>query len=89
MAETIFTQKKPSLAALALLGTGSPRDQDMLYGSIRAVSPEKETIIGLQNKLIYMMNVLQSSDVNPTSQAQNGVKDLLDVVMNLKVRLKK
>jgi hypothetical protein len=36
-----------------------------------------------------MMNVLQSADVNPTSQAQNGVKDLLDVVMNLKVRLKK
>ena len=89
MAETIFTQKKPSLAALALLGTGSPSDQDVLYGSIRAVSPEKETIIGLQNKLIYMMNVLQSADVNPTSQAQNGVKDLLDVAVILKVRWNK
>ena len=72
MAENIVTQKKPSLTTLALLGTGSPRDQDVLYGSIRAVSPEKETIIGLQNKLIYMMNVLQSADINPTSQAQNG-----------------
>ena len=89
MAEAIFTQKKPSLAALALLGTGSPRDQDILYGSIRAVSPEKETIIGLQNKLIYMMNVLQSADVNPTSQAQNGVKNLLDVAVILKVRWNK
>jgi hypothetical protein len=89
MAENIVTQKKPSLTTLALLGTGSPRDQDVLYGSIRAVSPEKETIIGLQNKLIYMMNVLQSADINPTSQAQNGVKYLLDVVVTLKVRLNK
>jgi hypothetical protein len=36
-----------------------------------------------------MMNVLQSADVNPTSQAQNGVKDLLDAAVILKARWKK
>jgi hypothetical protein len=89
MAETITSQKKISSTTLALLGTGNPRDQDVLYGSIRVVSPEKETIIGLQNKLIYMINVLQSADVNPTSQAQTGVRDLLDIVAILKVRWNK
>ena len=61
----------------------------MLYGSIRAVSSQRETIVGLQNKLIYMMNILQSADVNPTSQAQESINDLLSVVMDLKVRLEK
>tara|TARA_X000001036_G_scaffold394841_1_gene395415 strand:- start:478 stop:789 length:312 start_codon:yes stop_codon:yes gene_type:complete len=89
MVEIITSNKTISTAHLTLLGSGTPRDQDILYGSIRAVSSEKETIIGLQNKFIYMINVLQSADVNPTSQAQEGVKYLLDVAMDLKVRFNK
>ena len=89
MAETITSQKSISTSNLALLGFDKPHHQNVLYGSIRAVSSERETIIGLQNKLIYMINILQSADVNPTSQAQKSINDLLSVVMDLKVRLKK
>ena len=89
MAEIITSQKSISASNLALLGSDKPRDQNVLYGSIKAISSERETIVGLQNKLIYMLNVLQSADVHPTSQAQESINDLLSVVMDLKVRLKK
>ena len=89
MAEMITSQKSISASNLALLGSDKPHDQNVLYGSIRAVSSQRETIVGLQNKLIYMMNILQSADVNPTSQAQESINDLLSVVMDLKVRLEK
>ena len=89
MAETITSQKSISTSNLALLGFDKPHDQNVLYGSIRAISSERETIVGLQNKLIYMMNVLQSADVNPTSQAQEGINNLLSIVMDLKVRFNK
>ena len=88
MAEIITSQKSISASNLALLGSDKPRDQNVLYGSIKAISSERETIVGLQNKLIYMLNVLQSSDVHPTSQAQESINDLLSVVMDLKARLK-
>ena len=39
---------------MALRGTGEPDDQDVLYGSITAVPPERETIVGLQDKFLYL-----------------------------------
>jgi photosystem II stability/assembly factor-like uncharacterized protein len=59
-----------------LRGSGLPGNPDLLYGSITAVSPDKETIVGLQNKFLYLMNVLQSAEVRPTQQAIAGVRAL-------------
>ena len=39
---------------MALRGNGEPGDQDVLYGSITAVPAERETIVGLQQKFLYM-----------------------------------
>lgn len=58
----------------ALRGKGSPGDQDLLYGSIYHTDPEEETVVALQEKFIYLMNLLQGADVRPTNQAMEGVK---------------
>lgn len=54
---------------LALRGEGSPENADVMYGSITESPIEKETIVGLQDKLLYLMAVLQSVEAKPT-QAQ-------------------
>lgn len=84
--EAIDEQNSPSKQALALRGNGNPSDQDTMYGSIRLTPIERESLVSLQNKFIYMMNVLQASDVMPTMQSQKGVKDLLESVEGLKAR---
>lgn len=53
---------------MALRGNGEPGDQDVLYGSITAVPAERETIVGLQQKFLYMLTLLQGADVEPTPQ---------------------
>ena len=60
----------------ALRGPGVPGDQDILYGSITAVPSEKETVVGLQNKFLFMLNLLQGADARPTSQAEEAVPEL-------------
>ncbi|MCB0716893.1 MAG: glycoside hydrolase [Bacteroidetes bacterium] len=60
----------------ALRGRGLPGDEDIVYGSIYAVDPSEETVVGLQQKLIYMINVLQAADVRPTIQARRAVEQL-------------
>jgi hypothetical protein len=62
-------------------GEGAPEDPDTLYGSVRESPPEKETVVGLQEKFLYMLKLLQQSDARPTSQA-------LDAVAKLKERLR-
>ncbi len=54
---------------LALRGEGSPENPDVMYGSISDTPIEKETIVGLQYKLLYMTTVLQNVEAKPT-QAQ-------------------
>ncbi|NQW28455.1 MAG: glycoside hydrolase [Flammeovirgaceae bacterium] len=87
--EAIDEQKNPSPLALALRGKGSSSDQDVLYGSIRATAIANETLVNLQDKFIYMINVLQSADAMPTSQVQKGMKDLLETAEALEARWKK
>ena len=60
----------------ALRGVGLPRDGDMLYGSIREDSKDQESIVGLQQKLLYMLVVLQSADARPTDSAIQAVEKL-------------
>jgi hypothetical protein len=71
---------------LALRGTGQPGDQDVLYGSITAVPSERETIVGLQNKFLYMVTLLQGADAKPTPQALAAVAELQRTLAALKAR---
>ncbi|MCU0380069.1 MAG: hypothetical protein MUE58_02670 [Chitinophagaceae bacterium] len=60
----------------SLRGSGAPGYGDILYGSIRETSPDKETIVGLQDKMLYLLSVLQSADAHPTTQAMHAVERL-------------
>ena len=71
---------------MALRGTGEPDDEDVLYGSITAVTPERETIVGLQQKFLYMLNLLQGADARPTPQALAAVAHLQKTLAAVKER---
>jgi photosystem II stability/assembly factor-like uncharacterized protein len=60
----------------ALRGVGAPGDPDILYGSIYQTSADEETIVGLQHKLLFLLNVLQGADARPTPQALEAVNEL-------------
>ena len=57
-------------------GSGSPGGGDILYGSIYETSNEKETVVGLQEKFLFMLHVLQSADVRPTPQSILAIKKM-------------
>jgi hypothetical protein len=40
------------------------------------VDPKEETVAGLQQKLLFMMNVLQAAEARPTAPAADAVKRL-------------
>ena len=68
------TVKKQQLVELR--GEGKPENSNILYGSIYESEAPKETIVGLQEKFLFMMNLLQNSDDRPTKQAIDGVLKL-------------
>ena len=57
-------------------GTGSPGGGDILYGSIYETSNEKETVVGLQEKFLFMLHVLQTADARPTPQSILAIEKL-------------
>jgi hypothetical protein len=59
-----------------LRGQGEPGDQDLLYDSTTAVPDGQETVVGLQEKFIYVQNLLQAADARPTTQATAAVTAL-------------
>ena len=60
----------------ALRGEGAAGEPDILYGSIYEASPEEETIVDLQHKLLWVLYVLQGADAAPTAQAEEAVAKL-------------
>jgi len=68
------TKKRTALQTLR--GSGLPGNPDLLYSSITAAAVDKETIVGLQNKFLYLLNLLQSVEARPTQQAMAGVNAL-------------
>ena len=60
----------------ALRGSGKPSGGDILYGSIYDTPTEQETVVGLQEKFLYMLHLLQTADVRPTPQAMESVQKL-------------
>ncbi len=57
-------------------GSGSPDNPDVLYGSVSEVPLSQETIVGLQDKFLYMMAQLQGADAKPTLQAMQAIDKL-------------
>ncbi len=57
-------------------GNGAPDAGDMLYGSIRVSTLDAETLVGLQEKFLFLIDVLQSADAHPTAQTQAAVQSL-------------
>jgi imidazolonepropionase-like amidohydrolase len=60
----------------ALRGEGSPGDPDIMYGSIYATPDSTETVVGLQEKFLHLLNLLQAADAKPTAQAREAVAAL-------------
>ncbi len=63
-------------ALQGLRGEGMPGDPDILYDSIHAAPDATETVVALQEKLLYMLNLLQAADARPTAQARDAVAAL-------------
>jgi photosystem II stability/assembly factor-like uncharacterized protein len=73
-------------ALQALRGEGLPGDADVMYGSIYAAAPELETVVGLQEKLLHMLNLLQAADAKPTTQARDAVAALQQALAAMEAR---
>lgn len=59
------------------IGAGNPNNGDPLYGSIRANELQNEALVGLQEKLLYLLVVLQNADEKPTVPTELAVKSLM------------
>ena len=71
-----------------LIGNAQASDQDVLYGSIRKLPDDQESISGLQNKFLYLLNVFQAVDAAPTKQAMEAVPQLFTQKGSLEKRWK-
>jgi photosystem II stability/assembly factor-like uncharacterized protein len=70
----------------ALRGRGLPGEPDTLYGSIRESAAEEETVVGLQEKFLYMLKLLQGADSRPTLQARSAVAKLTERLTEIERR---
>ena len=75
-------------ALMALRGEGEPDDQDVLYGSITSVAAERETIVGLQEKFLFILALLQGADARPTPQALAAIAELQKSAESLRSRIR-
>ncbi len=73
--------------ALELRGGGMPGDQDIVYGSITSVPADEENVVALQEKLIFVLNLLQAADARPTGQAIGAVTKLRETAGVLSQRV--
>jgi hypothetical protein len=69
-----------------LRGDDAPGEPDIQYDYIRAAPPEKENLVDLQYKLLWVMYVLQSADASPTTQTQQAVTQLEASLVALRTR---
>lgn len=61
---------------LAIRGEGAPGNPDIMYGSIYQSPVEMETIVGLQEKWLHLLALLQSTEAKPTEAALSSVIQL-------------
>ncbi|MEP7320972.1 MAG: glycoside hydrolase [Saprospiraceae bacterium] len=72
----------------SLVGPPNPDSPDILYSSITVARDSKETITSLQTKFLYLMVLLQTADVSPTSQTKKAIGDVLSAMNQLKSKIK-
>ena len=72
----------------ALRGSGSPGDPDPTYVGIYEISPQRETVVGLQHKWVLLLNFLQEADARPTAQEASAVQSLQEALRALEQRMK-
>jgi hypothetical protein len=70
----------------AFRGRGLPGEPDTLYGSIRETALEEETVVGLQEKFLYLLKLLQGADSRPTLQARSAVAKLSERLKEIERR---
>ncbi|MFN5171293.1 MAG: WD40/YVTN/BNR-like repeat-containing protein [Cyclobacteriaceae bacterium] len=73
-------------AWLALRGDGQPENPDVLYGSASEVPLDRETIIGLQDKLLHILALMQGADARPTTATVDAVERLAKRTEEMKQR---
>jgi len=73
------SNKKMKAFLNKFVGIGNPSDGDQLYGNISFVPFENENLVGLQEKLLHTLVVLQASDERPTAATATAVEQLLDM----------
>ncbi|NKI31001.1 glycoside hydrolase [Muricauda sp. DJ-13] len=72
------SRKRREAIAKKFIGNRDPNDGDQLYGSISALPFKDETLVGLQEKLLHVLVVLQASDSRPTQATVDAVEKLLE-----------
>ncbi|MEO0570791.1 MAG: glycoside hydrolase [Bacteroidota bacterium] len=83
------SSKKTKKVFQRFVGNRNPSDGDQLYGNIYADSFEEETLVGLQEKLLYTLVVLQASDERPTQATITTVDQLMTAKNELIAQWKK
>ena len=81
----LTTDRRDALQQLR--GSGVPGNPDITYGSMSAVPAGSESIVGLQSKFLFSLNILQSADARPTKQAMRAVRALVELADDLERRL--
>ncbi|MEN2284016.1 glycoside hydrolase [Algoriphagus sp. SE2] len=88
MVEEIDRLSNPSESQSKFRGNGSVGNPDTMYGSIRQTDPNQETLVGLQEKFLFMMDLIQAADVQPTTQTIQAIDILNQSLEALKNRWK-
>ena len=65
----------------AFRGNGNPSGADIVYSSISETAWTKSPVVGLQEKLLFVMEIFQSADAQPTVQNLKAL-DILDKRLN-------
>ncbi|MFZ5970242.1 MAG: WD40/YVTN/BNR-like repeat-containing protein [Bacteroidota bacterium] len=73
-------------ALLAYRGSGAPENPDIMYGGILDTPADKETLVGLQDKFLHVMALLQSADAPPTEAMQKAIVTLTERLEALRQR---
>lgn len=71
---------------LALRGEGQPENPDVLYGAATETPLEKETLVGLQDKLLHVIALIQGADARPTQAVLDAVERLAKRTEEMKQR---
>jgi len=79
--EAIDQMGSASDALKALRGNGAPGNPNTMYGSIRESPIDQETVVGLQHKCLFVLNLLQGADVKIPKQSIEAV-DILEAALD-------